>query len=152
MAPRIMFVEDDGVTALDIESILVTAGYRVVAMNGTGREAIQSARETIPDLALIDIGLKGTMDGIELAHVLREQFNLAVLFLTGYTDQRTRVRAGLAHPLGYVAKPFSEIELLSSIELALQRSRNGTEGTFVGHMGRQPAMQQPARKRSNEPS
>jgi CheY-like chemotaxis protein len=58
MAPQIMIVESEGVVALDIESILLTAGYQVVAMTCTGREAMQSAQETIPDLALIDIGLK----------------------------------------------------------------------------------------------
>ena len=125
MAPRIMIVEGEGVVALDIESILHTAGYQVVALTFTGREAMQSAQETIPDLALIDSGLKGPMDGIELAHVLRERFNLAIVFLTGHTDQRTLARTSLTHPLGYVTKPFGQTELLFSIELALQKSRNG---------------------------
>jgi DNA-binding NarL/FixJ family response regulator len=104
MAPRIMIVEGEGVVALDIESILLTAGYQVVAVTFTGREAMQSAQETIPDLALIDSGLKGPMDGIELAHVLRERFSLAIVFLTGHTDQRTLARASLTRPLGYVTK------------------------------------------------
>jgi CheY-like chemotaxis protein len=119
MAPRIMIVEYEGIVALDVESMLLMAGYHVDALTCTRWKAIQSTQETIPDLALIDISLKGPMDGIELAQVLRERFNLASVFLTGHTDQRTLARASLTRPLGYVTKPFVQTELPSSIELAL---------------------------------
>lgn len=152
MASRIIIVEDEGIVALDLESILLQAGYQVVAMACTGGEVIQTVQETIPDLALIDIRLKGPMDGIELAHVLRERFELPVVFLTGHTDQQTIARASLARTLGYVAKPFGQAELLSSIELALRRSRNRKEDGVVGQMDGQSVAQEPARRRSNQPS
>lgn len=150
MASRIMIVEGEGVVALDIESILLTAGYQVVAMTFTGREAFQSAQETIPDLALIDIGLKGPIDGIEVAHALRQSLNLAIVFLIGHTDQQTRARAALARPLGYVTKPFQQAGLLSTIEFALQKIRNGKEDGVVGQMDAHLAEQQFARNSSNE--
>ena len=152
MAPRIMIVECEGIVALDIESILLTAGYQVVAMTFTGRKAIQSAQELIPDLVLIDTGLKGPMDGIELAYVLRERFDFAIIFLTGHTDPRTLARARLTRPLGYVTKPFRQSQLLSSIEVALEKSRIRKEDGVVGQLDRQIAMQQPTLKEGNERS
>lgn len=116
-----MIVESEGVVALDIEIILLTAGYQITATAHTAQQAIQIAQQGIPDLALIDVGLQGPMDGIELAQLLQQRLNLAIVFLTGHTDQQMLGRAGVAHPLGFVPKPFDQAELLSSIEVASKR-------------------------------
>ena len=124
MSRRIMIVENEAVVALDIENLLLTVGFQIAAVVCTGREAIQMAEETIPDLVLVDIGLKGPMDGIELAQALREGFNIPIVYLTARTDEQTLARAELTRPLGYITKPFGQAELLSSIELALQIGGN----------------------------
>ena len=115
----ILIVEDEQVVALDLRSSLENAGYRVVGQTGRGEDAVQQAAALHPDLVLMDIGLKGDMDGIEAAALIRTQLHLPVIFLTAFADEATVRRARPAEPYGYVLKPFDERELASNIEMAL---------------------------------
>jgi PAS domain S-box-containing protein len=121
MSARILIVEDERITAEDLRDILTTLGYSVVASVSNGPDAIALAEETNPDLALMDIQIKGVMDGAETARILRERFNMAVVFLTAHADATTVSRAKFAEPLGYIIKPFQEGELHASIEIALHK-------------------------------
>jgi PAS domain S-box-containing protein len=121
MPARILIVEDERITAEDLHDILTELGYTVTASASSGAEAIAKAEETKPDLALMDIRIKGDMDGIETARVLRDRFNLPVVYLTAHADTATLSRAKLATPLGYITKPFQEAELHASIEIALHK-------------------------------
>jgi PAS domain S-box-containing protein len=123
MPARILIVEDERITAEDLRDILTELGYVVTASVSSGAEAIARAEETKPDLALMDIRIKGEMDGTETARILRERFNLPVVYLTAHADSATLSRAKLAAPLGYVTKPFQEAELHASIEMALHKHR-----------------------------
>jgi DNA-binding NtrC family response regulator len=121
MSARILIVEDERITAEDLRDILTTMGYSVVASVSNGPDAIALAEETRPDLALMDIQIKGVMDGTETARILRERFNMAIVFLTAHADATTVSRARFAEPLGYIVKPFQEGELRASIEIALHK-------------------------------
>jgi PAS domain S-box-containing protein len=121
MPARILIVEDERITAEDLHDILTELGYMVTASVSSGADAIAKAGETKPDLALMDIRIKGDMDGTETARVLRERFNLPVVFLTAHADTATLSRAKLATPLGYITKPFQEADLHASIEMALHK-------------------------------
>ena len=121
MPARILIVEDERITAEDLQDILTELGYTVTASVSSGADAIAKAGETRPDLALMDIRIKGEMDGTETARVLRERFNIPVVYLTAHADTATLSRAKLALPLGYVTKPFQEAELHASIEMALHK-------------------------------
>jgi PAS domain S-box-containing protein len=121
MAARILIVEDEQITAEDLRDILTDLGYTVVDVVATGLEAIARAEATKPDLALMDIRIKGNMDGTETARVLRERFNIPVIYLTAHADTETVNRAKVAEPLGYITKPFQEGELHASIEIALHK-------------------------------
>jgi len=121
MSARILIVEDERITAEDLRDILTDLGYTVTASVSSGPEAIERAEETRPDLALMDIRIKGDMDGTETARVLRERFNIPVVYLTAHADSATLSRAKLAAPLGYITKPFQEAELHASIEIALHK-------------------------------
>jgi len=123
MPARILIVEDERITAEDLRDILAGLGYTVTASVSTGAEAIAQAEATRPDLALMDIRIKGAMDGAETASVLRERFNIPVVYLTAHADGATVSRAKSAEPLGYIAKPFRERELHASIEIALHKHR-----------------------------
>ena len=118
---RIMIVEDERITAEDIHDILTHLGYTVTAVVSSGEEAIRDTGRTKPDLVMIDIRIKGDMDGIEAARQIREQFDTPVIYLTAHADRETLDRAKLAEPLGYLIKPFQEAELLASIEMALHK-------------------------------
>src|SRR5690242_9905019 len=120
---RIMIVEDERITAEDIHDILIHLGYAVTAVVSSGEEAIREAGRTRPDLVMMDIRIKGDMDGIETAREIREQYDIPVVYLTAHADHETLARAKLAEPLGYLIKPFQEAELLASIEMALHKQQ-----------------------------
>jgi two-component system, NtrC family, response regulator AtoC len=121
MSGRILIVEDERITAEDLRDIITGLGYTVSASVASGAEAIAAAEETPTDLALMDIQIKGALDGAETARILRERFNVPVVFLTAHADFETVSRAKLAEPLGYIIKPFQEGELHASIEIALHK-------------------------------
>ncbi len=118
---RIMLVEDENIIAMDIRQRLETLGYQVVAQFGSGTDAICALADLRPDLILMDIGLKGSMDGIQTAEQIRIQFDLPVIFLTSFSDQATLERASQSEPYGYIVKPFEEHELAIAVEMALYK-------------------------------
>ena len=116
---RILIVEDERITGEDLRDILTDLGYEVVDLVSSGPEALQIAEEQKPDLALMDIRIKGDMDGTEAARHLRSRHNIPVIYLTAHADTATLERAKVAQPLGYITKPFQEAELHANIEMAL---------------------------------
>ena len=120
----ILIVEDEPIVAKDIQLSLQRLGYRVPATATSGEEAICKAGVIHPDLILMDIVLKGTMDGIETAlHIQRKQ-DVPVIYLTAYADSHTLERAKVSSPAGYMLKPYQANELRTTIELALHRARH----------------------------
>lgn len=119
--PQILIVENEGIVALDLQSRLRRLGYLVPGFVATGEEAVAQAAKILPDLILMDIKLKGEMDGIEAAHRINENFDIPIIYLTAFADEATLQRAEAAEPYGYLLKPFEERELLASIRMALYR-------------------------------
>jgi len=120
---RILIAEDDQITAKHVQKRLQGAGYDVVAMAASGQAAIEKTSETQPALVLMDIGLKGLMDGIEAARQIRSGFDIPVVFLTAHSDPATLRRAEITEPYGYILKPFQERDLRVTIEMALHSHR-----------------------------
>lgn len=120
---RILIVEDQIVTAKAIEEILTNSGYQVVGNAVEGQEAIQMAADTNPDLILMDIKIRGPLDGITITQQIRAKADIPIIYLTAYSDDETLKRAMHSSPHGYLLKPFNEKQLLSVIEIALQRQR-----------------------------
>ncbi len=120
---RILIVEDEQITAADIEDVLVNLGHQVTATVSSGEAAIESARRSPPDLALMDIHIRGKIDGVEAACRLRAEQDIPAIFLTAHADDRTLERAKDAEPLGYIVKPFHETELQAAIQMALHKLR-----------------------------
>lgn len=118
---RILIVEDERIVARDIAKRLQKLGYSVVDSVATGEEAIAKAAVTNPDLILMDIHLKGEMDGIEAAEQIGSQHQVPIVYLTAYADEDTLQRAKVTEPFGYVVKPFDEQDLHVAIEIALRR-------------------------------
>ena len=120
---KIMIVEDEWITADDIRMSLQSLGYTVTSMSSSGEEAIQKAEEDRPDLVLMDIVLKGEMDGIEAASQIRSCYDIPIIYLTAYTDQKILERARITEPFGYIVKPFVNEDLKIAIEIALYKHR-----------------------------
>jgi len=118
---NIMIVEDERIVALDIKSSLGNLGYTILAIVSSGETALKKIAENQPDLVLMDINLKGEMDGVETAEKVRANFNIPVIYLTAYADKNTLQRAKVTEPFGYMLKPFEEKELNISIEMALYK-------------------------------
>ena len=118
---RILVVEDQRIISADLENTLGKLGYEVVGVAPSGEEAVGKAARLAPDLVLMDIRLRGVMDGIEAARVIRERFGTPVVYLTAYADEETIARARLTTPFGFIVKPFNPRELRAAIEIALYK-------------------------------
>lgn len=116
---QILVVEDEAIAAEAIRNRLQKMGYAVPSTASRGEEAIKKAQENMPDLVLMDILLQGEMDGIEAAEQIRIRFDIPVLYLTAYSDEKTLIRAKITEPFGYIIKPFKERDLQIAIEIAL---------------------------------
>lgn len=117
----ILVAEDEGIIAKDLERRLVRQGYAVSAVVASGEDAIRKAGELRPNLVLMDIVLYGDIDGIDAAGVIRQRFDIPVIYLTAYADDGILERAKLTEPYGYVIKPFEDRDIHSAIEIALYR-------------------------------
>jgi putative two-component system response regulator len=124
---KIMVVEDEWTAAKQICSDLNNFGYKVCSTASTGDEAVRKVEEEMPDLILMDIVLKGKMDGIEAAKQIALQSDIPIIYLTAYTEPEYIERAKQTKPFGYLVKPFKEHELYSNIEMALHKHRADKE-------------------------
>lgn len=118
---QILVVEDERIIALNLKESIESLGYTVPAIAASGEMAVEKAIEIRPDLVLMDIRLKGEMDGIEAAQQIWEYLQIPVIYVTGHSDQSTLERAKITAPFGYILKPLKERELYVAIETALQR-------------------------------
>lgn len=119
----ILLVEDEGIVAQDLQETVVHLGYRVAGIASEGVQAVRMAQELRPDLIVMDVSLRGEVDGIQAARMILERTQIPVIFLTGHRDIETLQRAVRTGPLGYILKPFQEVELRSAIEVAIHRHR-----------------------------
>ena len=121
--PRILITEDEIMVARDLEQRLHKFGYQVADIVDTGEEAVQKAATLHPDLVLMDIRLRGEMDGIAAAVQIRSAYKTPVVFVTAHADLGTLERAGMSEPFGFLVKPFEEHALHAAIETAFYRHR-----------------------------
>jgi DNA-binding LytR/AlgR family response regulator len=118
---NIFIVEDESIVAKDIQNSLTKLGYNVVGLANNGKDAIEKIEELAPDLVLMDIMIKGNLTGIDVSEKVKEKMNIPVIFLTAYADEGTLSRAKITEPYGYILKPFKEIDLHSTIEMAVYK-------------------------------
>ena len=124
---RIFIVEDESIVAKDIQNSLVKLGYEVIGIANNGKEAIEKIIETMPDLILMDIMIKGDLTGIDVSDRIKEKTKIPVIFLTAYADEGTLSKAKVTEPYGYILKPFKEIDLHSTIEMAVYKHQKDAE-------------------------
>ncbi|MFH0786120.1 MAG: PAS domain S-box protein [Pseudomonadota bacterium] len=121
--PKILIVEDEAIVAFDLKSGLEKLGYSVLAQVNSAEKALEMIEQNPPDLILMDIILKGKMDGIEAAEIIRSRWDIPVVFVTSYADQKRLDRAKLVYPFGYILKPFQDNDLKVTVEMALYVSK-----------------------------
>jgi len=116
---KILIVEDEIITALELKSILERNGYEIAGSVMTGEEAIQETSARRPQLIIMDIGLIGEIDGADAAAYILQRYHIPIIFLTGNTDKLTYRKAMDLNPAGYIVKPFDERDLVAKIGVVL---------------------------------
>jgi PAS domain S-box-containing protein len=119
--PSILIVEDELIVAKDLQRTLVELGYDVFAIASSAEAAVARAVERCPDLVMMDIRIKGPHDGIQTAAILKEQFPVAIIYLTAHADEAMIQRAKKTEPHGYLLKPVKAVELRTTVEIALYK-------------------------------
>jgi PAS domain S-box-containing protein len=119
---HVLIVEDEPVNAAVIEHQLRKLGYSVAGIATSGKEALELAQKTKPDVVLMDIQLEGQMDGVEAAITIQKTMGVPVVYLTGTSDEQTIERARTTEAFGYLHKPFHERDVHSTLQLALHKS------------------------------
>jgi CheY-like chemotaxis protein len=117
---RLLVVEDDGIIAFDIVTRLEELGFGDGSVAATGADAIRQAEQVRPHLIFMDITLKGDMDGIEAAEIIRDRFGIPIVYVTAHSDPSVRGRAMATSPAGYVLKPYTTADLVCAIRCALR--------------------------------
>ena len=121
MSKKIIIVEDEALIAIEIESTLTLLGYQVVGKAMNGDKALDLFANNPCDLIMLDISIKGTLSGIDLAKVIRKKYDVPFVFLTSFSDKTTLDLVKETNPYGYIVKPFNESDLRSTIALALYK-------------------------------
>ncbi len=127
---KILIVEDEMIIAANISLLLTNLGYEVTGILSKGEEALVHIEQNQPDILLLDITLKGNIDGIETAQIMQKTFDIPIIYLTANADEINFNRAKTTHPYAFISKPFKKLDLERAIELTINRviSENG-QGT-----------------------
>jgi DNA-binding LytR/AlgR family response regulator len=123
----VYIVEDESIVAKDIQNSLKKLGYNVLGISNNGEDAIKHIVELEPDIVLMDIMIKGPLTGIDVAEKIKKEYNIPSIFLTAYADESTLAKAKITEPYGYILKPFKEVDLQSSIEMAVYKHKKDSE-------------------------
>lgn len=147
---RILIVEDDMIIAANISVQLTNLGYEVIGIETRGEEAILHASANTPDIILLDINLKGSVNGIEAAIQIQKFKRIPIIYLTANSDEATFTKAKATHPYAFISKPFNNLDLQRTIALVVGQIKENNQDTedipenfevmvdriFVRHNGR----------------
>lgn len=117
---NIAIVEDEGIVAMDISKCLTSLGYDVAFISDSGEKVLELVENAQPDLILMDVELKGRLNGLETAKLLREKYDIHIVFLTAFEDETTLNRIGELSPDGYLVKPFEDEHLEKTLKRVLK--------------------------------
>lgn len=120
---KILVVEDEPMIAESLSEMLELLDHEVLSVAESGEEAVMQLMQQEPDLLLLDIQLRGKMDGVELARLIRQKYNIPFIFTTAYADEETIARAKAEGPYGYIVKPYGVKDIMAGIEVAMSNYR-----------------------------
>ena len=130
---KILVVEDEMIIAAKISMQLTSLGYEVTGILPRGEQAIQQVKENRPDIILLDINLKGELDGIDTARQVQLFADIPIIYLTANSDEATFNRAKPTRPSAFISKPFKQLDLQRAIELAISRMAENATGANTDH-------------------
>jgi two-component system response regulator LytT len=115
---KVLIVEDDPMISESLKDILILLNHKVVGIADNADSAIELCNKDLPDMALLDIQISGDIDGVDLAEIIRDQFDIPFIFTTAYADNETVLRARDKGPFGYLVKPYGIKEVNAAIQIA----------------------------------
>lgn len=130
MSIRVLIVEDEAIIAADIEQTVLKEGYQVVGIAHSSTKAIDMLHRLTPDIILLDIAIKGDKDGIDIAHIIKEQYQKPFIYITSFADKDTLEKAKSTYPSGYIVKPFKDRDIISAIEMSVYKHISLGENEF----------------------
>jgi YesN/AraC family two-component response regulator len=146
MTSKVLIVEDERLVAQHIAQLLKSDGYEICAIASDGATALKKIAEFYPDLILLDIRIKGEIDGVEVAERIKSLYSIPVVYLTAFSDGETLERAQKTNPQGYVIKPFRRQQLISTLAIAIanhqqqKKLEEETLSTSMAHYRLQPTL------------
>ena len=123
MPIRVFVVEDEKIVSLDIQTRLQSLGYEVIGAAANGNLALTQIAETLPDVVLLDVSLRASMDGVEVAAKIREHMRIPIVFITAFSDPDLIQRIQLTEPFAYILKPFETVEIHAALQIATMRAK-----------------------------
>jgi DNA-binding LytR/AlgR family response regulator len=118
---RVLIVEDELIIANDLADILTGSGYAVNGLAKSYKEGLEKLKNEIPDIVLLDIQIAGDKDGVDLANMIKDKYQIPFIFISSHTDRSTLSRVMDSNPYGFLVKPFEDQDVLVAIELALNK-------------------------------
>lgn len=112
---------------LDLKSRLINLNYDVVGMSDNGEDAIEQIEKRKPDIILMDIVLKGDLNGIETAQIIKDKFEIPVIYMSAYYDDGILDKAAKTQPEGYITKPYDDVLIRTTIEIAMRKRKYKNE-------------------------
>jgi DNA-binding LytR/AlgR family response regulator len=133
---KILIIEDEMIIGANISQLLENLGYNVMGIIPRVEDVLPKIKDSQPDIILMDINLKGEIDGIELSHLIQKKHKIPIIFLTANSDDAHFNRAKMTNPYGFISKPFKKIDIQRTVELAIKRieeatSNQSTEKPFI---------------------
>ncbi|NNE76962.1 MAG: response regulator [Pricia sp.] len=133
--PRILIVEDDMIIGSNLSLQLTNLGYEITGILSRGEEVVEHVIKNAPNILLLDINLKGALNGIETANAVQKHQNVAIIYLTANSDEATFQKAKSTHPKAFITKPFNKLNLQRTIALVVEQLKeNGTTTPSVSEM------------------
>lgn len=120
---KILIVEDEIIVAMEIEFVLQSAGYKVIGKAPSSEKAIELSRSFLPDIILMDVNIKGVMDGINTAVEILKFYNPAIIFISANSDNETKNKMNIVEPHYFLPKPYSHSELKALIERVINTNK-----------------------------
>lgn len=124
---KILIVEDEMIIAANISLQIKNLGYHVTSIISRGEEVLLDIEKNMPNIILMDINLKGDLDGVDIVHLIQKKYTIPVIYLTANADEVSFNRAKQTHPFAFISKPFKKIDLQHAIELTVQRLKEESE-------------------------
>lgn len=121
---RILIVEDDMIIAANLSLQLTKLGYEITGIESRGEEAVYHAQLNSPDMVLVDVNLKGKLDGIETVKIIQNNKNVPIVYITANNDDATFMRAKSTRPHAFISKPFNKLHLQRTIALVAQKVKD----------------------------